>query len=296
MKKFLLIAMSSFLVLTSQKVFAESSIEKTINQIDVKQLNSDEKFKLEPYKDKLILVDFWATWCGPCRESLPHLNELQNDFPKQLKVIAISKEDKNTVSNYLKDKNYKFSVVLDNNQITNNNFPHQYIPYSMLILPNGEVMKGVEQSQLTKKFISELIAKYNIKISNNKNTENTVLVTSKKIPSTSKVQTSTVNVLKRDNKIKLSQSESDYSQADIDISNGTFIGKAITNENILRLCEEILNISILDETNLNDYVFDLDIKWEKGNTNSFKKALKNAGFNLITEKRKIEVITIQMKK
>lgn len=296
MKKFLLMVMSSFLVLSSQQVFAESNIEKTINQIDVKQLNSDEKFKLEPYKDKLILVDFWATWCNPCRESLPHLNELQNAFPKHLKVIAISDEDKNTVNNYLKDKNYKFSTVLDNNDITNNNFPHQYIPYSMLILPNGEVMKGIEQSQLTKKFISELIAKYNIKISNNKNTENTVLVTSKKMPSTSKVQTSTVNVLKRDNKIKLSQSESDYSQSDIDVSNGTFIGKAITNENILRLCEEILNVSILDETNLNDYVFDLDLKWEKGNIKSFKNALKNAGFNLIAENRKIEVITIQMKK
>ena len=173
--------MSSFLVLSSQQVFAESNIEKTINQIDVKQLNSDEKFKLEPYKDKLILVDFWATWCSPCRESLPHLDELQNAFPKQLKVIAISDENKNTVNNYLKDKNYKFSVVLDNNDITNNNFPHEFIPYSMLILPNGEVMKNVGQSQLTKKFISSLIEKYKIKIYNNKNIENSVLVTSKNI-------------------------------------------------------------------------------------------------------------------
>ena len=64
----------------------------------------------------------------------------------------------------------------------------------------------------------------------------------------------------------------------------------------MRLCEEILNISILDETNLDNYVFDLDIKWEKGNIKSFKNSLKNAGFNLITENRKIEVITIQMKK
>ncbi|MFN4152210.1 MAG: TlpA family protein disulfide reductase [Candidatus Sericytochromatia bacterium] len=167
MKRICLFLVSSFLMLGYQNSFANpediSEITEVLNKIEVKQLNSDEKFSLDQYKNKLILIDFWATWCKPCIESLPHLNELQKTFPQQLKVIAISDENKTTVNKFLKDKNYKFTIVLDNNDISNNNFPHEYIPYSMLILPNGEIIDDLYQSQLTKEFIREIIDKHKIK-------------------------------------------------------------------------------------------------------------------------------------
>src|SRR5262245_52065258 len=49
--------------------------------------------RLSDYKGKAVVIDFWATWCVPCRASLPHLNDVQGRFPKQLVVLGISVDD-----------------------------------------------------------------------------------------------------------------------------------------------------------------------------------------------------------
>ncbi|MEK7713866.1 MAG: TlpA disulfide reductase family protein, partial [candidate division NC10 bacterium] len=54
-------------------------------------------------KDKSVyVVEFWATWCGPCRTSIPHLTELQKKYKdKGLVIVGITDEDKTTVSNFV---------------------------------------------------------------------------------------------------------------------------------------------------------------------------------------------------
>jgi thiol-disulfide isomerase/thioredoxin len=52
------------------------------------------KFRLSDFKDKVIVVDLWATWCGPCRLEIPHLVELQNEYgAKGVEVIGLTTED-----------------------------------------------------------------------------------------------------------------------------------------------------------------------------------------------------------
>jgi thiol-disulfide isomerase/thioredoxin len=52
------------------------------------------KFRLSDFKDKVIVVDLWATWCGPCRLEVPHLVELQNEYgAKGVEVIGLTTED-----------------------------------------------------------------------------------------------------------------------------------------------------------------------------------------------------------
>jgi thiol-disulfide isomerase/thioredoxin len=54
---------------------------KDLNGVDV---------KLDSFKGKVILVNFWATWCGPCKVEIPDLIELQDEFPDQLVVLGIN--------------------------------------------------------------------------------------------------------------------------------------------------------------------------------------------------------------
>jgi len=54
----------------------------------LKDVNGVE-VKLDSFKGKVVLVNFWATWCGPCKVEIPDLIELQNEFPNQLVVVGI---------------------------------------------------------------------------------------------------------------------------------------------------------------------------------------------------------------
>jgi peroxiredoxin len=53
-----------------------------------------KKLALSDYKGKVVLLDFWATWCTPCREEIPHFIEMQNKYgPQGFQVIGISMDD-----------------------------------------------------------------------------------------------------------------------------------------------------------------------------------------------------------
>ena len=57
-----------------------------------------------PLKDKVHVVEFWATWCGPCRAGMPHISELQNKYKEQVAFIGVTREDEKTVRGFLGKK------------------------------------------------------------------------------------------------------------------------------------------------------------------------------------------------
>ncbi len=64
---------------------------------------------LNDYRGKLILVNIWATWCGPCRREMPDLNRLYVEYHiKGLEVLAISDENINTINKYLSEHSFEF--------------------------------------------------------------------------------------------------------------------------------------------------------------------------------------------
>ena len=71
---------------------------------------NDEKIDIKNFKEKLVLLNFWATWCEPCKEEMPSLDRLQNNpKPNNLKIFAIniSQENLEKVNYFFKELNIK---------------------------------------------------------------------------------------------------------------------------------------------------------------------------------------------
>ena len=89
-------------------------------------------------KGKYVLLDFWATWCPPCRESIPELNAFHKKFGKKLVVIGLSDEDEKTVRG-MKSPSLAYFSAIDSKARTKKAVGVTGIPHAMLIDPQGIV-------------------------------------------------------------------------------------------------------------------------------------------------------------
>jgi cytochrome c biogenesis protein CcmG, thiol:disulfide interchange protein DsbE len=87
---------------------------------------------------KFVLIEFWATWCNPCRRSISHLNELQEKFQDRLVVIGISDEPEAELRK-LKDPQINYAIATDTAGRTRKAVEVVGIPHAMLIDPRGIV-------------------------------------------------------------------------------------------------------------------------------------------------------------
>ncbi|MCX8480769.1 MAG: TlpA disulfide reductase family protein, partial [Sediminibacterium sp.] len=106
------------------------------------QNNKNTWISLSTFKEKYVLIDLWASWCGPCRMSFPTLNKLYKQFHKKgLEILSISIDQKKTDWNtaLIKDKN-PWHQVLDTENIAQTLFAMTAIPYYILLDPSGKII------------------------------------------------------------------------------------------------------------------------------------------------------------
>ncbi len=88
--------------------------------LDIEQWVKGEETAIE--SDRVYVVEFWATWCAPCRMSIPHLSQLQNEYADQdLTIIGVSDEQPQTVERFVRTQGSRmnYTVAVDRKQSTN---------------------------------------------------------------------------------------------------------------------------------------------------------------------------------
>lgn len=163
MKKIVFILISLFYIATyaqEKKLWAKSIINEKAPELIVEKWLSDKP----ETEGKFVLIDFWATWCGPCRKAIPDLNTYQEEFKDKLIVIGISDETAGKVKRFKKPK-IEYYNAIDTKKRLYNSLEVKGIPHCILIDPNGIVrwegyplLKGHE---LTSEIIKDMIETYN---------------------------------------------------------------------------------------------------------------------------------------
>lgn len=106
------------------------------------EIAGGSSFTLLEQKGKVVLLNFWATWCGPCVGEMPAFEKLNNEYGQEVAVLAINcMEDKDTVNQFISDNSYTFPIAYDVDGAVSKKYPSDGIPYTLVIGKDGIVQK-----------------------------------------------------------------------------------------------------------------------------------------------------------
>jgi thiol-disulfide isomerase/thioredoxin len=137
-----LLLLSAFLALLSVSCFGSlkeggaSNVGKTVPaaQLDFVANKADTAGK--PY-----ILEFWATWCGPCRQSIPHLNQVYAKFKDRgLLIVGVSDEEPALVKEFMKKLPMNYAVAIDASGSLGTAFGIRGIPHALVVDKTGKIV------------------------------------------------------------------------------------------------------------------------------------------------------------
>ncbi|TVQ60048.1 MAG: TlpA family protein disulfide reductase [Phycisphaerales bacterium] len=106
---------------------------------------------------KVVVVDFWATWCGPCIQMIPHMNNLARDFSDDVVVVGLSNEDAGTVRNFMRQREMRYPVAIDRQARMQRAVEVRSIPQVMVVSPDGVVRWQGHPGRLTNDVMRQIV-------------------------------------------------------------------------------------------------------------------------------------------
>jgi peroxiredoxin len=147
MKKILLITLflKSLNILSQEDYMKSSLVQLNETAPEFSFTTNDGKtVKLSDYKGKVILINFFATWCGPCMKEMPYI---QKDLWEKLKkndtfiILSFGRDhSQEEVNKFIESKKFTFPIFADKDKSIYNLFATKYIPRNYLIDSNGKVI------------------------------------------------------------------------------------------------------------------------------------------------------------
>jgi thiol-disulfide isomerase/thioredoxin len=132
-------------------------------------------------KDKLVVLDFFGTWCSPCIKALPKLKALQKKFSNEISILLVSEEDESKLDNFIKKQtDFTLPIIVDDQKLFTKSFQPPSYPYTVVLGKNGSIIAIPKQEQMTEDNITKWLMdeKNTSGLKTQKPTETPVLISS----------------------------------------------------------------------------------------------------------------------
>jgi peroxiredoxin len=120
----------------------QMKVKKMAPNFSLEDLNG-QKVKLKNLKGKVIFLNFWATWCSPCKEEMPSMETLWQWYKGKdflLLGIAVDYGGVKTVKEYIERQHYTFRVLIDSRSKTLDRYEVKAIPTTLMIDKKGQIV------------------------------------------------------------------------------------------------------------------------------------------------------------
>ncbi len=117
----------------------------------------------DEHKDKLVLLDFWATWCASCLKNFPKMHDLEKQFEGKVKIIPVTEESSAILNKFFSTPNgkrYSNTSSVKEDKILHQLFPHKAVPYIVWI-KNGKIINTTDAEQVTAQTVAEILNNQN---------------------------------------------------------------------------------------------------------------------------------------
>ena len=138
-------ALGNFILSMGEKPDADSA---DLYAFTLKDLN-DKEHNLADYKGKFVFLNFWATWCPPCRAEMPSMQKMYEtwDQSKYVLIAVNSGETKKHVKKFAEENGYTFPILLDKDSKIARQFNIRGIPTTFIIGKDGQVLEKIVGSR-----------------------------------------------------------------------------------------------------------------------------------------------------
>ena len=135
---------------------SKSAPQFTLSSLDGKRV------AMKDLSSKVVVIDFWATWCGPCREEIPHLNKLYSDFKGQgLEIVGISMDDgPDVVKDFARELRMEYPLVMGSDELAEQFGGILGLPTTFIIDRKGNIVKrfvGLPPAEELSRVVRELL-------------------------------------------------------------------------------------------------------------------------------------------
>ncbi|MDP7008359.1 MAG: TlpA family protein disulfide reductase [Phycisphaerales bacterium] len=108
--------------------------------------------------NKVRVIEFWATWCGPCKKTIPHLNDLAEEFSGTIEFVGISGETAQKVASFQEKTPMHYGVAVDPKKTTQNAISCRAIPLALVISSDNIVRWQGNPSRLTATILKQVVS------------------------------------------------------------------------------------------------------------------------------------------